>query len=158
MITEYGVYNNHELDNTLLILFSDSPIEERKELSEEMVVLYSSNKVVGYKIENFIKYAKIKYSGIIFLPNNLLIDVINSILSKYGLETLAYKTSSGYITKKDGNHLRVFALKGTFLRDMKVSKGQYCSYYDLYINEDLNLVELSDTSLEDIDFFQIKEN
>lgn len=156
MIKEYGLYNNHELDNTLLVKFSDETITKSVSLSEEMEVIYSGDKVAAYKIRNFIRYAKIKYSGIIFLPIDPLIDVINSVFAKYKLENLDYKRSSGYITKLDNDVLRVFALKGTFLRDGDISKGRYCSYYDLYINNEKELIEIKENVMENIDFFKME--
>ena len=157
MRNSYGIFNNHELDNTLLILFSDKKVDETKK-KDEVEVLYSSKEVVGYKISNFIRYAKIKYSGIIFLPSPVLIDVINSVLSNHDLETLAYKTESGYITKKDEKGLSVYAKEGTFLRDETISKGRFCSYYDLYIkNENEHeLIYIDESLKEGIDFFQME--
>ena len=159
MIKNYGIFNNHELDNTLLIKFLDSSFDVIKKLSEEMEVLYKGESVVGYRISNFIRYAKIKYSGIIFLPANPLIDVINSVLDKYHLELLEYKNRSGYITKRNDNRLMVYAVEGTFLRDGHISKGKYCSYYDLYIDsEDENaLIEISEAIAENTDFFKMEE-
>ncbi len=160
MISNYGIYNHHELDNTLLVLFSDEKISSSKKLSEEMEVLYSNDKVVGYRISNFIRYAKIKYSGIIFLPADPLIDVINSVLDKYELELLAYKKGSGYMTRINDGKLMVYALKGTFLRDGTISSGRYCSYYDLYINNEneKELIVINENVKEYIDFFQMEEN
>ncbi len=154
MIKNYGIYNNHELDNTLLILFSDKPFNNVKKLSDEMEVLYNEDTLIGYRISNFIRYAKIKYSGIIFLPAPQLIDIINNVIERYNLETLEYKTSSGYITKMNENKLMVFALEGTFLRDQSVSKGKYVSYYELYINDEKDLIVIDENIKENIDFFK----
>ena len=155
MITNYGIYNNHELDNTLLVLVSDKKSNKIDSLSEEMEVLYCDNELVGYRIRNFIRYAKIKYTGIIFLPADPLIDVINLILERYKLEELAYKVGSGYITKEKEGKMSVYALEGTFLKDQTISKGKYCTYHDLYIeneNED-KIIEIEDKVKEFIDFF-----
>lgn len=157
MRKDYGIYNNHELDNTLLILFSDEEVTNSKK-KDEIEVLYHDIKIIGYKISNFIRYAKIKYSGIIFLPSNTLVDVINSVLKNHQLETLEYKTSSGYITKRNGNNLGVFALKGTFLRDQSISKGKFVTYFDLYIkNENSDeLITIDESIKEGVDFFQME--
>lgn len=159
MITNYGIYNHHELDNTLLILFSDEIVLTHKRISNEMEVLVHEDKVVGYRIINFIRYAKIKYSGIIFLPAKPLIDIINQILNKYNLETIDYKYQSGYITKMNGNKMMVFALEGTFLRNMSISKGEYVTYFDLYIENDFpnSLIVIDENIKENIDFFQMEE-
>ena len=155
MISNYGIYNNHELDNTLLVLLFDDKVTSSKKLSNEMEVLYASDKVVGYRISNFIRYAKIKYSGIIFIPADPLIDVINSILSKYNLEVLDYKKGSGYITRVNDGVMKVFATEGTFLRDGTISKGRFCTYHDLYIDhEDENSeIVINEYIKEGRDFF-----
>ena len=160
MITNYGIYNNHELDNTLLILFSDSKNTTSKKISEEMEILYFNDEIIGYRISNFIRYAKIKYSGIIFLPADPLIDVINSVLDKYDLETLSYKQGSGYMTRINEGKMMVYCLKGTFLRDQTISKGKYCTYHDLYIKNDNEneLIVINENIKEFIDFFQMEEN
>ena len=157
MIKNYGIYNHHEYNDTLLILFSDA-LADRTESTGEVDVLYSEDKVVGYRIKKFIRYAKIKYSGIIFLPANPLIDVINTILRKYHLETLDYKTHSGYITKMQNNKVMVYATSGTFLRDESISQGRFCSYYDLYIkNENEHqLITFDDSIKENEDFFKME--
>lgn len=159
MITNYGIYNHHELDNTLLILLSEEEALSFKKISPEMEILYHDSKIVGYRIVNFIRYAKIKYSGIIFLPAKPLIDVINQVLAKYDLELLDYKRQSGYVTKRNEDKLMVFALEGTFLRDMTISKGKYVTYHELYIENDTpnDLIEIEENIRENIDFFQMEE-
>ena len=157
MITNYGIYNHHELDNTLLILFSDFSVTKTINQSE-VDVLYHDELLVGYRIRNFIRYAKIKYSGIIFLPADPLIDVINMVLNNYGLENLAYKASSGYITKVCDNHVMVYAKNGTFLRDQTISQGKFCTYYDLY-NKNENehqLIQFDEKVKENEDFFKME--
>ena len=157
MINNYGMYNNHKLDNTLLLIFSCEPSTRSVKLSDEMEVLYKDDEVVGYRFKNFIRYVKIKYSGIIFLPANPLIDVINSILKKYSLEPLGYKKSSGYITRRREGKLMVFATEGTYMIDGNISKGQFCTYHDLDISEDKSLFEIDEDIKENIDFFSMEE-
>ena len=100
MIKNYGFYNNHELDNTLLIELSDDEVTSTQETSKGVEVLYHNDEICGYRIRNFIRFAKIKYSGIIFLPADPLIDVVNSILTDNGLNRLEYKEESGYLHKE----------------------------------------------------------
>ena len=159
MITNYGIYNNHELDNTLLVIFSDREITNSEFKNDILEVLYNNDEIIGYRIRNFIRYAKIKYSGIIFLPIDPIIDIINSILKEFDLEQLAYKKESGYVTKLNGDKLGVYALKGTFLRDQTVSQGRFCSYYDLFIQNDNehSLVVIDDEIKENVDFFTSEE-
>ncbi len=160
MIKNYGIFNNHELDNTLLILLSDEKTTSVNQLNKEVEVLYHNEDICGYRIKNFIRYAKIKYSGIIFLPADPLIDVINSILTDNNLNRLEYKTGSGYITKLNDGVMGVYAKEGTFLRDGTISKGRFCTYHDLYIENDTPnaLVEIKEQVLEGIDFFKTEVN
>ena len=126
-----------------------------KKEGQEVSLLYHNETLIGYEIHNFIRYAKIKYSGIIFLPSNPLIDVINIVLTNNHLETLGYKKESGYVVKMNKNQRMVFAKEGTFLRDETISKGRYCSYHDLYIkndNED-ELLVIDEEIKEGTDFF-----
>lgn len=154
MINSYGLFNHHLDNNTLVILFSDKPIT-KKINQGEVELLYSEQELVGYSISNFIRYAKIKYSGIIFLPSKPLIDVINIILKNNKLEELEYKKESGYIVKDQ----KVFAKQGTFLRDETISRGRYCSYFDLYIDKenDQELITIDEDIRDNIDFFQMEE-
>ena len=158
MIKRYGVFNNHELDNTLLVKLSDDEVTSIKEVKKDVEVLYHDDEICGYRIRNFIRYAKIKYSGIIFLPADPLIDVINSILTDNGLNRLEYRKESGYVTKRDGNNIRVFAKEGTFLRDGSISQGRYCCYHDLFIENDdeYSLVEIQENIPENTDFFKME--
>ena len=154
MFDNYGLFNYHDKNATILILFSDKNITNRKKI-KEVTVLYHEDEVVGYEIMDFIRYAKIKYSGIIFLPSNPLVDVINSVLRNNHVETIGYKKESGYIVKVNHNKKMVFAKEGTFLRDESISKGRFCTYHDLYIdNENENdLVIIDEDIREGIDFF-----
>ena len=158
MKSNYGLFNEHEDNGNLLILFSneDYDVEENR---EEVSIYYRRGQVVGYGISNFIRYAKIKYSGIVFLPSMPLIDVINSILENNGLDILEFKKQSGYVVKTDKDVKKVFALEGTFLRDKTISKGRFCTYHDLYItaeNEN-DLIVIDEDIKEGTDFFQMEE-
>ena len=157
MIKEYGIYNHHEYNDTLLILFSDEVVTRVDDLGEVEVV-YSENRLAGYRIKQFNRYAKIKYSGLIFLPVNPLIDVINTILRKYHLETLAYKNHSGYVTKIHNNKSMVYATSGAFLRGESISHGRFSTYYDLYIqNENEHQLAVFDENIqENQDFFKME--
>ena len=158
MRTNYGLFNEHEDNGNLLILFKDDDFDV-EENREEVTIFYKLGKVVGYAIPNFIRYAKIKYSGIVFLPSKPLIDVINSVLENNNLDTLDFKKESGYVVKTDENVKKVYASEGTFLRDKTISKGRYCTYYDLYIKSDNenDLITIDEDIKEGTDFFQMEE-
>ena len=158
MKSNYGLFNEHEDNGNLLILFAEEDFDT-EENRDEVTIFYKRGQVVGYAISNFIRYAKIKYSGIVFLPSKPLIDVINSVLENNGLDTLEFKKQSGYIVKNDEGIKKVYALEGTFLRDKTISKGKFCTYYDLYItseNEN-DLIVIDEDIKEGTDFFQMEE-
>lgn len=158
MRINYGLFNEHEDNGNLLILFKEEDFDVEKN-RKDVTVFYKRGEVVGYAIPNFIRYAKIKYSGIVFLPSKPLIDVINSVLENNDLETLDFKKESGYVVKTDENTKKVFALEGTFLRDKTISKGRYCTYYDLYIKSEneSDLITIDEDIKEGTDFFQMEE-
>ena len=158
MRTNYGLFNEHEDNGNLLILFKEEDFDT--EVNEkEVTIFYKRGEVVGYAIPNFIRYAKIKYSGIVFLPSKPLIDVINSVLENNDLETLEFKKESGYVVKMNGNQRMVYAKEGTFLRDESISKGRYCTYFDLFIEvENKNdLITIEEDIKEGVDFFMMEE-
>ena len=158
MKSNYGLFNEHEDNGNLLILFKEDDVDT-EENRDEVTILYKRGQVVGYAISNFIRYAKIKYSGIVFLPSKPLIDVINSVLENNGLDILEFKKKSGYIVKSDDGVKKVYALEGTFLRDKTISKGRFCTYHDLYItSENENeLIVIDEDIKEGTDFFQMEE-
>lgn len=158
MINNYGMYYYHENNDTLRLFFSlDKPtrILHKKEVD----VLYSNDKLVGYNIPNIMRFVKIKYHGIIFAANSIVIQIINSILEQNDLEPIAFKNDSGYHIKTENNFKGVYASPGTFMRDERISKGQFCTYYDLYIdNECLNqLVEVTENEADGTDIYTSKE-
>ncbi len=157
MIKEYGIYNHHEYNDTLLVLFSDEEVTRCEDLGD-VELTYSNDRLTGYRIKKFIRYAKIRYSGLIFLPADPLIDVINTILKRYRLETLAYKSHSGYVTKINDGKVMVYATSGAFLRDESVSRGRFCTYYDLYIqNENEHQIAVfNEEIIENQDFFKME--
>ena len=156
MIKEYGLYNFHKEDNKVVIKFSPLEINKEEKIDNDVGLLYSNDELVGYALYDFLRFVKIKYSGIIFFPVNPLVDVVNSILENHHLEILAYKKESGYITKRNNGVLMVYSKPGTFLRDGDISKGKDCSYYDLDIEEenDKELFEINEDIPERIDFFK----
>ena len=158
MIRRYGLFNHHDDNATVVILFNDQKVTSKKECTA-VNVLYHDNDIIGYEIPNFVRFAKIKYSGIIFIPAKPLINIINDLLKNNDLEELGYKKESGYITKKIDDKLGVYALEGTFLRDETISKGRYCTYYDLFIEaeNDKELIVIDEDIKEGIDFFMMEE-
>ena len=92
--------SSDQVSDILTIFFGGNQVVSNRADKGNVGVLLSNNLPIGYIIKDFSKLCKIKINGMIFLPNDYLIDVINSCLSNAGLETLPYKASSGFVVGK----------------------------------------------------------
>lgn len=89
-------YNLKLIGDILLIILDEEIIPNRKEkMDEDVVFIYHDDNLVGINIFNFSKLIKIKSTGLIPLPNDQFIDVINSRLKKFNF-ILPYKKESGF--------------------------------------------------------------
>ena len=89
-------YNLKLIGDILLIILDEEIIPNRKEkMEEDVVFIYHDDNLVGINIFNFSKLIKIKSTGLIPLPNDQFIDVINSRLKKFNF-ILPYKKESGF--------------------------------------------------------------
>ena len=87
--------------NDILTIFFGGSVPVTNRLDKDNVsVLFNKEIPVGYLIKNFSKLCKIKINGMIYLPNDFLIDVINGELAKANLSLLPYKESSGFVIGK----------------------------------------------------------
>ena len=102
MIQDYLLYfsNNVYKDSLYIHLRRDYKIKDETKFFNDVEVLYRDGEAIVYMIHNISRYTKIWMDGYIYLPSKILIDVINSILINAGLETLAYKKTSGFIIGK----------------------------------------------------------
>ena len=93
----YSLFYNYKLiGDVLMIVFENETIPTSKIEEEDLVKIYSGEKLIGVNIFNFSEIVKIKSNGLIPLPNNKLIDIINNIFKNHNLETLPYKKESGF--------------------------------------------------------------
>lgn len=89
-------YNLKLIGDILLVIFDEEVIPNRSEKKDDdLVFIYHDNDLIGINIFNFSKLIKLKSSGLIPLPNNEFIDVLNSRLKKYEIK-LPYKVESGF--------------------------------------------------------------
>lgn len=89
-------YNLKLIGDILLIILDEEIIPNRKEkMDEDVVFIYHDDNLVGINIFNFSKLIKVKSTGLIPLPNDQFIDVINSRLKKFNF-ILPYKKESGF--------------------------------------------------------------
>lgn len=93
----YSLFYNYKLlGDILFIIYDNELIPTSKEVDYDVTKIYYQEKLIGINIFNFSKIIKIKANGLIPLPNNELIDVINSVLKNHNLESLPYKNESGF--------------------------------------------------------------
>jgi tRNA-binding protein len=118
----YSLFYNYKLiGDILMVVFDNETIPTSKEVDGDVVKIYSGDKLIGVNIFNFSEVVKIKSHGLIPLPHNQLIDVINNIFKNHNLETLPYKTESGF---KIGKILTVDEHpESTHLHILKVDVG-----------------------------------
>lgn len=62
-----------------------------------VVAIYNGDKLIGYNIFNISEVIKIKMVGILYHPENIFIDIINSMLKNSGFDTLSYVAHSGFV-------------------------------------------------------------
>lgn len=89
------------LNDVLMIFFGgNTNIEERK-LDGEVISFLAKGEVIGFAILNFSNHAKIKINGMIFLPNEYLVSIINSVLTNAEKDIhLLNKDNSGFVVGK----------------------------------------------------------
>lgn len=93
----YSLFYNYKLiGDVLMVVFENETIPTSKEVNGDVVKIYANNKLIGVNIFNFSEIVKIKSNGLIPLPNNKLIDIINNVFENNGLEKLPYKKESGF--------------------------------------------------------------
>lgn len=95
-------YNFHVIGDVLIIIFDEELKYDEIIKRDNLITLKNNNKIIGYNILNFSEIVKIKAFGMIVLPPNELIDVINTILINNNCEKLDYQQESGFIY----NHVR----------------------------------------------------
>lgn len=146
MIENYTLYYSYKNIGDVLIVYLDDilPMTSYKR-SGDVVTIYSDDRLIGYNIFNISKIIKIKYSGALYLPNKMLIDVINSVLKNSKNDTLSYHEYSGYVSGCviDGNEV-----EGGYL--FKVNIGEdilSCFSKELLNIGDKVIVALSGTRL-----------
>lgn len=89
-------YDYHSIGDVLLIVKDLDTKPDSSITNGDVVSLYNNNQLVGINIFNISNVLKIKSSGLIVLPMEEMIDVINNILKNANVETLPYKKESGF--------------------------------------------------------------
>lgn len=92
-------YDSNSKFDCLYIVFDLDAICDKKEEKDNVVCLYRENKLIGINILNFSTVKKLSNKGFLKLDKELL-DAINAILEKAGVEKLLEETDSGYKVAK----------------------------------------------------------
>ena len=153
MIKDYLLYFSNQVykDSLYIHLRKDYQIKDETKFFHDVEVLYKQKTPIVYMIHNLSRYTKIWMDGYIYLPNKLLIQVINSILINEGLEPLMEKESSGFIIGKIT--AKEPYLKG-FYYDIDIKNRIVHAYSEEEINVDNLVVVITEgTSLDEKRYF-----
>lgn len=94
----YAIYYSYkEIGDVVIILFDNAKNATSSIRKNRVSVIYHNDEIIGYNIFDIKDIIKIKSEGMIYFPSNVLVSIINSVLQNEKLETLEYKTSSGYL-------------------------------------------------------------
>lgn len=162
MISKYGLINHYDKINAYLsIVFDDLPKGLLPKQDDDLLIYEKEDKIYRIDIFNLKKYVKIKFKGLITLPNYELIAILNGYLGKYDIMLMA-KPDSGFYIVKDNDTYKVKVSKDTLISDGTfVKEDRYATYQDLDSNEPNEIIILNNDEVneEDInkDFFQMEE-
>ena len=162
MIHKYGLINHFEKINAYLsIILLDGHQNIIPSQDEDMLVYEKDGKIYRIDIFNLKKYVKVKFQGLIYLPNYELIAILNGYLGKYNI-MLSSKNESGFYIDKVDNHYIVKVKKDTLVADGTfVNEDRVATNKDLDINENEEVINLDDEEITDKDIgkdiFQMEE-
>ena len=162
MISKYGLINHYDKINAYLsIVFDDLPKGLLPKQDDDLLIYEKEDKIYRIDIFNLKKYVKIKFKGLITLPNYELIAILNGYLGKYDIMLMA-KPDSGFYIVKDNDTYKVKVSKDTLISNGTfVKEDRYATYQDLDNNEPNEIIILNNDEVneEDInkDFFQMEE-
>ena len=162
MIYKYGLVNHFEKINAYLSIILLDGHQNITPCQDEDVLIYEKDGVI-YRLDIFSlkKYVKIKFQGLIVLPNYELIAILNGYIGKYGV-LLANKEESGFYIDKEDKYYVVKVKKDTLTADGNfVKEDRIATFKDLDLDEKdepiiLDAEEISDKDIGK-DFFQMEE-
>ena len=183
---EYGIFYSYKDNGDSLVIVFDTEKEFINEkVNGKVHTYYDNDRIIGYRIDGIKEFLKIKNGGEkIFFPNNVFIDVINSILINANCEPLEPHENSGYFVgqikeiRNDSiivslgnkevvadkcedanlNDKVVVALPGTMLNGRTKVKGNahICTNKDLYSEGDNEILLLDKDIKIGGDFFTLE--
>jgi tRNA-binding protein len=97
----YRLFYNYDVSgDVLFILIDPEKKPTRTEKKNNVAAIYAGEELIGINLFDFSKSVKLKSNGVIFTPDNALMDVVNLLLAEAGLAKLPYCTDSGYKVAK----------------------------------------------------------
>ncbi len=95
MIKEYAMFYRYvKHHDVLVVVFNYGNKATHYVRNSDLGIAYSNDRVIAYNFFNISKIVKIRAKGIIYLPSDILVDLLNSLLGKN--EKIDYKKDSGY--------------------------------------------------------------
>ena len=93
----YRLFYNHENVGDVLFVVMDTKAYPDKTVDKgDVTALFKQEELIGYNLRNFGEICKIKATGMIVSPEDILIDRINDQLLGAGFDKLPYCRDSGY--------------------------------------------------------------
>ncbi|MBP5216289.1 MAG: DUF4479 domain-containing protein [Bacilli bacterium] len=93
-------YNLRLLGDVLLIEIAPGKEATSLKRSGDIIALFHEEELIGYNIFHLKDIVKLKTDGVIFAPDDRLIDIINILLRQQGFPILPYTRDSGYKVAK----------------------------------------------------------
>ena len=148
MIEKYSLYYAYKTIGDVLIVDIEPDLYPTSfKRSGDVVAIYNGDKVIGYNIFDFSRVVKIKMVGILYHPENVMIDIINSMLTNAGLDTLAYVKESGFVV---GEVKECFQLERDYMAMIDIKDCMVAGLSKVELNQgDKVVVAKVDTTLRD---------
>lgn len=90
-------YNRAAIGDILIVVMNpEARVDHKKELGNIVALYDEKDTLVGINIFNIGEVMKIKVNGVIMIPDEKMLEIINNLLTKEGLEALPALTESGY--------------------------------------------------------------
>ena len=88
------------MGDVLIVNFDNDYQADKVVKKGDIDILYYQEEIIEYRINHIQQIMKIKFDGVIYLPNKQFIDIINIILKNNDIEELPYIEQSGYFVSE----------------------------------------------------------
>ena len=148
MIEKYSLYYAYKtIGDVLIVNIEPDLVPTSSTRNGDVVAIYNDEKLIGYNIFNFSRVVKIKMVGILYHPENVMIDIINSMLTNAGLDTLAYVKESGFVV---GEVKECFMLEHDYMAMIDIKNAMVAGLSKVELNQGYKVVVAKEgTTLRD---------